>query len=302
MKKIVYFVQKCFFCYATYLLIAISLILSILSFVGHLRNDFLAVNDISLLIAAMWYVALILLILSAFIFWLKEKNKKLKYGYVELLIFFLILCICTIPRLLYIDHLGIFTDEMFWINEAKGFLNGTVISPFGFIGDQPSNLPALLVALLLIITKNVYYAVRLPGFLFSMGFLILLFFHVKKRMGFLIASLTSLLFATSIWDIHMSRFGWNNVNLNPFIIMGIIYFYIQIIDQRKKYHAIIAGIFIGIAINLLYVSMLMIVPIFIHMFLYVLLLFANKNKYKFECLEKKKLFFEELYVYLISRD
>ena len=26
------------------------------------------------------------------------------------------------------------------------------------------------------------------------------------------------------------------------------------------------------------------------------------NKYKFECLEKKKLFFEKLYVYLISRD
>jgi len=28
----------------------------------------------------------------------------------------------------------------------------------------------------------------------------------------------------------------------------------------------------------------------------------KENKYKFECLEKKKLFFEELYVYLISRD
>jgi len=241
--------------------ILISFLLSLSSLFGHLTFDYQTPNDTSRLIISLWYTAILMLVTASLISWFASKKNKDPSVDNSLLILIIVCIIALIPRLIKLDHLGIFLDERYWIQEAQGLLNGKIVSLFGFVGDQPSNMPALIVSLILKITNNIYYAVRLPGVIYSIGFLCFLFLFTKQRMGIVIAFLVSLLFATGLWDIHMSRWGWNNVTPNPFIIMGIIYFYSKLLDRPTTHIAIVCGIFMGIAINLLYVSMLMIVPI-----------------------------------------
>jgi hypothetical protein len=202
-----------------------------------------------------------MLLVAILLSWLAPRSTHFRFQLEPALILIILCSIALLPRLIQLDHLGIFLDERYWIEDAQGFLKGTVISPFGFIGDQPSNMPSLIVALVLQVSGNIYYAARLPGIFYSLGCIMFLFFYAKKSFGMLVAFLATLLVATSIWDIHMSRWGWNNVTPGPFIIMGIIYCYSEFLYRPRIHMALLCGFFLGIAVNLLYVSMLMVIPI-----------------------------------------
>ncbi len=242
-----------------------SFCLSVVVLKGYLRIDFLSPTIASRFYTYLWYIAEVILILVsiASIFLTHKPTFRLvsRQTLLASIPVLLILATASIPRLMQLDHLGIFLDERYWIQEAQGLLSGKIISPFGFIGDQPSNFPALGVALLLLLTDNVYLAARLPGVIYSLVFMCLCIAYVRRQLTTEIAVVLGFLIATSVWDIHMSRWGWSNVTVNPLLIMGIIYFFSRIKEQHTMYVPLIGGILLGTSINLFYVSMLMIIPI-----------------------------------------
>ncbi len=88
-------------------------------------------------------------------------------------------------------------------------------------------MSAYPVALFLALLKDGYLAVRLPGIIYSLLALLLIFSFLKEVFNKKVALIGLTLLSTSIWDIHMSQLGWNNVNLNPFLISGTIFFFIE---------------------------------------------------------------------------
>ncbi len=260
----------------------ISVCLAIVTLKGYLSIDFLSPTIASKFYTYLWYIAEAILLsvgIASFVhthkFTFRLLSRKTLFTCIPIL---LVLVTASIPRLMQIDHLGIFLDERYWIQEAQGLLSGRIVSPFGFIGDQPSNFPALGVALVLLLTDNVYLAARLPGVLYSLVFICLCIAYVRKHLTTEVAVILGFLIATSIWDIHMSRWGWSNVTVNPMLIMGIMYFFSRIKEPHTMYVPLMGGILLGTSINLFYVSMLMIIPIVLSIPVFILQSKPNLRK------------------------
>lgn len=60
-------------------------------------------------------------------------------------------------RVVHIMEQPAYLDEWYWIHEAQNILTGAVRSPFGYIGDQPSNLAAFPTALFLYILNLSFF-------------------------------------------------------------------------------------------------------------------------------------------------
>lgn len=170
-----------------------------------------------------------------------------------------IFAIALFFRLYKVTHQGINSDEWFWLMQAKEILHGRFLSPFGFIGDQPSNLPVYPVAAVLLATANNYLAVRLPGILYSLGTLLFVYLLLKQAVSPKAAIAGLILLATSVWDIHNSQIGLQNVTINPFLISGFMYFLHTGYVKRSHIRMFAAGLFLGISLNLLYVAALSVV-------------------------------------------
>lgn len=263
--------------------IVVALIVNIVSIFLHFTTDFLIASPQSKLAATLWFISVILAGLSALFFASKIKNKKRIKRYFKkwrhisfssvlasISSFFStfsfgmlphILLFAFLIRVIPIQQNGLFLDEWYWLDSARRIHAGLVPSPFGFIGDQPSNMPAFPVAFLLAIMKNPVLSVRLTGVIYSIFAIIFVYLLARKLMGKNAAIVSALLLAVSVWDIHMSNLGWNNVNLNPMLIAGVLYYLYRIFtnDYDTKVLFFFA-LFVSICIHLLYVTALVIIP------------------------------------------
>ncbi len=264
-------------------LIAIAFVVNIISISLHFTTDFLKVSSQSKFAAILWFVSVILAGFSALMFSSRIKNAKTIKRYFRKLRHlsfsntltsikkFLsthkfgklphILLLAFLIRVIPIQQNGLFLDEWYWLESARRILAGLVPSPFGFIGDQPSNLPAFPVAFLLAIFKNPVFSVRITGVIYSIITIVFVYLLVKKLMGKKAAMVSALLLAVSVWDIHMSNLGWNNVNLNPMLIAGVLYYLYRIFtnDYDSKTLFLFA-LFVSLCLHLLYVAALIIIP------------------------------------------
>jgi len=236
-----------------------GLLLNLYSLYLHATIDFIAPTTEAATATFTWVFSIFLFCFAIYILYpevkvQEEKDNKLTVR--EKILLTTILTVALILRIYKIDYQGLYLDEWYWLTNAQGILDGLIRSPFGFIGDQPSNMPAYVVSLFLIVTNNAFLAVRLPGVLYSMMTIIFVFIFLRYAINKKAAFIASILLSTAIWDIHMTHFGWNNVNLNPFLISGFILFFYLAIRFYSPRHIIIAGIFLGVGISLLYTAAL----------------------------------------------
>lgn len=172
-----------------------------------------------------------------------------------------ILILAFIIRIIPILKNGLYLDEWYWLVTAKQILAGLMYSPFGFVGDQPANLPAFPVAWLLAIFKNPVLAVRLPGVIYSLITITFLYLLVRNILGKKAAALASLLYAISVWDIHMAILGWNNVDINPMLVSGVLYFLYKIYTNKYSIWTLfVLSFLLAVCLHLLYVAVLLLIP------------------------------------------
>lgn len=257
-----------------------ALIVNIYSLYLHSIIDFTAPTTGASIATLTWILSIIFFGFSIFIFFSPKKTKNdadKRLSLMEKVFLTGMLIFGLILRVYKLNHLGLYLDEWYWLTNARSILDGVIRSPFGFIGDQPSNMPASIVAFFLAIFKNSYLAVRFPGVLYSILNIILVFSFLREAFNKKVALLAALLLALSIWDIHMSQFGWNNVNLNPFLISGTMFFLYRGIKNLSVRDIFICGIFLGVSINLLYIASLSSIAVILY-FIYSLLLNEERGK------------------------
>jgi Dolichyl-phosphate-mannose-protein mannosyltransferase len=256
--------------------ILLSVILNLSSLYLHATTDFLT-PSFSTTIATLFWLGSVLLFGFA-IYLLNYKNIKSKgtqYSKRELFGIVLIFILAAIVRIYKISHLGINLDEWGWLTQAKETIGGSWISPFGYVADKPSTMPGYMVALLFTFIRNYYVAVRLPGVLYSLGTLLFVFLFLREAFSKKVAWAGLILLATSIWDIHTCQVGYQNVSINPFLISGFWYFGYTGIKRGSLFLTYFCGLFCGISINLLYIALLGIFPIFMY---WGFMLVGNRSK------------------------
>ncbi len=259
------------------LFIFLSLLSNFLSLFLHFTVDFLKPTPAANLATSMWVASMLFLVL-----YLSSLPKDPPSDRIPLLtpsekLFMGVMLIGALFLRMYkIDHLGLDLDEWFWLTHASAIVAGAVRSPFGFIGDQPSNLPAFFVAAVRLATADPFLAVRLPSVLYGLGTMIFLFSFLRSAYNKYVALLSALFLSLSIWDIRMSQLVWHNVAINPFLISGALLFLYRGIKFRSHRNMLLCGIFFGFSINLLYIAALSIAVGGITLILYFLI---NKQKW-----------------------
>jgi len=156
---------------------------------------------------------------------------------------------------------GLFPDEWYVLNTAKLILNGTIISPFGIIGDTPSNLQAFPVAFVLAIFKNPLFSIRFTGIVENLLAILFSYLLLKKIVGKNTALIGSFLIMVSVWDIHMSDLGWANIVINPMLVSIILFLLYKVYKGLSSYLTLFAlAFFLSISLHLLYVAAMMVIP------------------------------------------
>jgi hypothetical protein len=175
---------------------------------------------------------------------------------------FAILLLAFVIRVIPIMNRGLQLDEWYWLDSAKYVLKGMVVSPFAFVGDFPTSLPAYPVAYLLLIVRNPLVAVRLIGVIYSLIAIYLVYFFVKKTLGNIAALCGALLMTFSVWDIHASGLGYLNVNISPMLVAAILFLLYQIWEQKHTFWTLfILAFLVSMCIHLLYVQTFLAVPV-----------------------------------------
>lgn len=218
----------------------IAIVTNLLALYFQFSGDFLAITNIAKFAISLWVISVVLAGISSWLYSVTEKKTQIaitkeRFPFSRLkqssrVIFssrcfrFLvpILLLAFILRIIPIMNNGLYLDEWYWLRTSKSILSGSVVSPFGFLGDQPSNLPAFPLALLLVIIKNPVLSVRLTGVIYSLVTIFLVYELLKHLLGFKTAVVGSILLAVSVWDIHTTNLGWNNVVVNPILASGIL--------------------------------------------------------------------------------
>lgn len=160
--------------------------------------------------------------------------------------------------LLNVPSLGttpLFTDEAFWLEQARFILSGHFLNPVGFIGDQPANFHSWIVAASAFLTRSAPFAVRLPGVLFVAGMALQL-----GRLAFVLSGRVAAFFAAffgllCVWTVHFVSLGWMNVSITPFLVAWMLSALTEGVIHRCPRALLRSGIAVGIAVNTLYVSL-----------------------------------------------
>jgi hypothetical protein len=292
------------------ILLGVAVFINIIAIIYQFSGDFLAVTNNARLAAFFWALSVALAGLSAW--FLAEPTRKTKKAKRKLLAehkkytlqqrilisirgfvlnktflsLFPILFLAFVLRVIPLMNRGLQLDEWFWLDNAKQILKGGVVSPFGFLGDYPTNLPAYPVSFLLLLVRNPKLAVRLIGVIYSLVDISLVYFLVKKVLGFKAAVCGALLMAVSVWDIHMSKLGYLNVNISPMLVAGVLLLLYQIWEQTHTTRTLFGLAFlVATCVHLLYVSTFLAVPAFL-----VLLIHWVKNRNSKKLLKEIVLF------------
>ena len=266
------------------IILALALLINLFSLYNQFTNNINYPSDISTQTHQLWITSIFLAVIAAWFFTIPFQTisnsisitlqKSIRQLFSDCLQYFTkIFSTCDVldlPNILFFAFLirfipvtknGIFPDEWFWLENARGILNHTVVSPFGIIGDQPSNMPAYFVALLLDITQNAVLAVRLPGVIYSIITIAIAFSLLSKLLGRKAAVAGSILMSVSAWDIHNSNLGWNNVSPNPLLVILVVYLLFLVWTNRYTYITLfLLALVLSICAHLLYVAALMLIP------------------------------------------
>lgn len=185
----------------------------------------------------------------------------------EKIILVSIVLISILLRVYKIEHLAVFIDDWYWLNDARNIQKGFLTTPFGFIGDQPSNIPSFFVYIFYALFDHTYLAARLTGIFFTVLNILLSFFLVKELFNKKAAFITAILIGTSIWDIYVSKVPWINTTINPMLMIGSMLFLYRSFKYSSLKDIFWAGLFMGISANLLYLAAVNVLALIIYSFL-----------------------------------
>jgi len=268
------------------LFLIMAVITNIISIYLHLSSDYLANPNPGKSATMLWVISVILAGCSALLFTtpfegiktarLKKffdlSNPQKSVGKIQHAVqkFFSkqsfwslphILIIAFVIRIIPIMVNGLYLDEWYMLTAAKLIIKGTIYSPFGFIGDNPSNIPAFPIAFVLAIFKNPLLSVRLTGVFESLVTIVFVYLLLKKLLGTRAASVGALLLALSAWDIHMSALGWNTVLINPMLVSIVLFLLYLVYSDTYSIRTLFAlAFFLAICLHLLYLAAMMIIP------------------------------------------
>ncbi len=255
----------------------IAVVTNLVSLYLHFSTDYLYPTNQTRWAAFLWVTSVLMAGISAWLYsFTLEKSQNttkkqsllasIKLSGRELLtsptfrFLFPVLLLALILRILFIMNNGLYLDEWYWLDAAKSILNGSAISPFGFVGDYASNLPAYPVALLLAITKNPMLSVRRTGVIFSLMTIIFAYELLKELAGIKPAIVVSLLLAVSAWDIHMADLGYTNTNINPLLAAWALLLLYKIKSDKYTIRTLfVLALLLAICIHLLYVAALLVI-------------------------------------------
>ncbi|MBI5351802.1 MAG: glycosyltransferase family 39 protein [Chloroflexi bacterium] len=252
---------------------SIAIVINIIAIVYQSLGDFTSATNNARLATFFWAFSVVLAGLSARFFTTysqteTESEGRARYSIRDIIFnrtflsLFPILLLALVLRVVPIMNRGLQLDEWYWLDSAKYILKGVVVSPFAFIGDYPTNLPAYPLAFLLLIVRNAMLAVRLIGVIYSLIAISLVYFFVKKTLGFTAAVCGALLMTFSAWDIHMSGLGYLNVNISPMLVAAILFLLHQVWEQKYTFWTLFGLAFLtAICIHLLYVPTFLAVPV-----------------------------------------
>lgn len=257
--------------------IGISLILLFWSLNFFWRYDFINDQGSAFYATLLWFTSIVTWSIYAFMHRsLNSKpNERERLSQREKIILLSLLTFAFIIRFYKIDHYAAFLDDWYWLDQVRGILQGFVTTPFGFIGDQPSNLPAFIVLPIYIFTGKSYLAVRITGILLSLGNIVIMFYLARLFFNKSVALFTVFFVATSIWDIHVSKIPWINTTINPVLLAGTLYYVYKSVTQYSLRNAMLAGLFIGVSINLLYLAAINAIALLVYV---IIRLFFQKHK------------------------
>lgn len=160
-------------------------------------------------------------------------------------------------------------SEAFVINDAKRIISGDLLHPIGDSGDFPSNFMSWPVALVLFLSHDPIFSVRIFGVLSGLltAYLAYLMLDLLKGSAS-IGWLAILIPLFSVWMIELAICGDNNwVSFLPLIIMAPYYFLLRAITLRSPSSLVLLAIVCGICFWTLYVpfvfSLIIVATIFL---------------------------------------
>jgi hypothetical protein len=131
--------------------------------------------------------------------------------------------------------------------EAIAVLEGRRTSPFVTGWLSHPTLYFFLQAAFLRLFGITTAALRLPSALISAATVILLYLLARRFYGRWIALLAAISFAFYHYAIHFGRLAINNI-WDPFFALGVFYFFIRGIEEKRLGHMLAAGVFGGLAV------------------------------------------------------
>lgn len=142
------------------------------------------------------------------------------------------LALAFVLYLVGIRSTGPWSEETWWIEQAKGILSGTNVHPAGFKDDHPANFQAWPVALFLLVTRDPLLSVRLPGVIYALGTACFCAGTVQTlRPGSLLTP-TFVLSACGFTLLYYSHSGWNEMSIVPFLVSGQLHFLARVASGK----------------------------------------------------------------------
>jgi len=163
------------------------------------------------------------------------------------------------------------------MNHAYEIHARNVRSPFLFVGDLSTNMPAYPVALLYRIIPNTDIATRIPSVIYAIIFLIWLFFLATELFGKKAGFFTLYLAVFSIWNIHNSRLAWHNLSTNEPLVAGSLLYLVRYLKYRHIRDVFFLACIVGTAVNLLYIPALLLPVSALCFIVYALLAMRGLN-------------------------
>lgn len=246
----------------------VSLFIAVLAIFLNVLSAYLhyaTMYETSYIPAIIWIVSIGLWLISLRLYKIKKhtdsNHDTKRNNTIELIMILGIFLFAITIRVLHIMEQPAYLDEWYWIHEAQNILTGVVRSPFGYIGDQPSNLAAFPTAFFLYILKQPLLSLRITAVVFNLSGLLFLYLFTRSIWDKKIALLTLLFASVSIWSIHMSFQGWQNLAPVPLLVVAPLFFLQRALKRSSFTDAGVCGIIAGCAINTVYISALVVVVI-----------------------------------------
>ena len=133
-----------------------------------------------------------------------------------------------------ISFAPIWSEEIYWIEDAKKIISGELINPMGIKGDNPANFQAWTCALILLLTSNPILSARLPSVFYSILtsiFSLLIIRRISNCKDFIYCS-PVIFFSAPLF--YYSQIGFSEITIVPALISFCLYRFIEFIADEKN--------------------------------------------------------------------